>query len=146
MSKVESKIRVATYTPPPVRRQAHHPSRRRVPSGARPLPAAPCARTERLQLRVKATRGVVTLQGKVRTEALRQRAENIARSTLGLRELAQLAFHRRLNFQPRFLEVEFVLDLVQDVVADLAFAAQIDQARGAGLAIIEAVQAPHAEA
>ena len=36
---------------------------------------------------VKATRGVVTLQGKVRTEALRQRAENIARSTLGLREL-----------------------------------------------------------
>jgi len=30
---------------------------------------------------------VVTLQGKVRTETLRQRVENIARSTLGLREL-----------------------------------------------------------
>jgi osmotically-inducible protein OsmY len=43
--------------------------------------------TEHLHLRVKANRGVVTLQGKVRTEALRQRVENIARSTLGLREL-----------------------------------------------------------
>jgi osmotically-inducible protein OsmY len=43
--------------------------------------------TEHLPLRVKATRGVVTIQGKVRTEALRQRVENIARSTLGLREL-----------------------------------------------------------
>ena len=38
-------------------------------------------------MKVKASRGVVTLQGKVRTEALRQRVENIARSTLGLREL-----------------------------------------------------------
>jgi osmotically-inducible protein OsmY len=43
--------------------------------------------TEHLHLRVKASRGVVTLQGKVRTEALRQRAENMVRSTLGLREL-----------------------------------------------------------
>jgi len=43
--------------------------------------------TEHLPVRVKANRGVVTLQGKVRTEALRQRVENIARSTLGLREL-----------------------------------------------------------
>ena len=43
--------------------------------------------TEHVPLKVKAARGVVTLQGKVRTEALRQRAENIARSTLGLREL-----------------------------------------------------------
>ena len=43
--------------------------------------------TEHLHLRIKATRGVVTLQGKVRTEMLRQRVENIARSTLGLREL-----------------------------------------------------------
>jgi len=43
--------------------------------------------TEHLPLRVKATRGIVTIQGKVRTEALRQRVENIARSTLGLREL-----------------------------------------------------------
>ena len=43
--------------------------------------------TEHLPVRVKANRGIVALQGKVRTEALRQRAENIARSTLGLREL-----------------------------------------------------------
>ena len=43
--------------------------------------------TEHLPVRVKANRGVVTLQGKVRTEALRQRVENIARSTLGLKEL-----------------------------------------------------------
>ncbi|MCE0499134.1 MAG: BON domain-containing protein [Methylacidiphilales bacterium] len=43
--------------------------------------------TEHLPLRVKASRGIVTLQGKVRTEALRQRAENLTRSSLGLREL-----------------------------------------------------------
>ena len=43
--------------------------------------------TEHLPVRVKANRGVVTISGKVRTEALRQRVENIARSTLGLREL-----------------------------------------------------------
>jgi osmotically-inducible protein OsmY len=43
--------------------------------------------TEHLPLRVKASRGIVTLLGKVRTEALRQRAENLTRSTLGLREL-----------------------------------------------------------
>ena len=43
--------------------------------------------TEHLPVRVKALRGVVTLQGKVRTEALRQRVENLTRSTLGLREL-----------------------------------------------------------
>jgi osmotically-inducible protein OsmY len=43
--------------------------------------------TEHVPLRVKANRGVVTIQGKVRTEALRQRVENIARSTMGLREL-----------------------------------------------------------
>ena len=43
--------------------------------------------TEHLPVRVKANRGVVALQGKVRTEALRQLVEGIARSTLGLREL-----------------------------------------------------------
>jgi osmotically-inducible protein OsmY len=43
--------------------------------------------TEHLPLKVKASRGVLTLQGKVRTEALRQRVEHIARATLGLREL-----------------------------------------------------------
>jgi osmotically-inducible protein OsmY len=43
--------------------------------------------TEHLPVRVKATRGIIAVSGKVRTEALRQRVENIARSTLGLREL-----------------------------------------------------------
>lgn len=43
--------------------------------------------TEHLHVKVKANRGTVTLQGKVHTEGLRQRAENLARSTLGLREL-----------------------------------------------------------
>ena len=43
--------------------------------------------TEHVPVKVKANRGVVTLQGKVRNEALRQRVENITRSTLGLREL-----------------------------------------------------------
>ena len=43
--------------------------------------------TEHLPVKVKAVRGVVTLAGKVRTEALRQRVENLTRSTLGLREL-----------------------------------------------------------
>jgi osmotically-inducible protein OsmY len=43
--------------------------------------------TEHLPVRVKAARGIVTVQGKVRSEALRQRVENISRSTLGLREL-----------------------------------------------------------
>jgi osmotically-inducible protein OsmY len=43
--------------------------------------------TEHVPVRVKANRGIVVVQGKVRTEALRQRVENVARSTLGLREL-----------------------------------------------------------
>jgi osmotically-inducible protein OsmY len=43
--------------------------------------------TEHLPLKVKAHRGVLTLQGKVRSEALRQRVEHMARATLGLREL-----------------------------------------------------------
>jgi hypothetical protein len=43
--------------------------------------------TEHLPVKVKANRGIIAVQGKVRTEALRQRVENIARSTLGLREL-----------------------------------------------------------
>jgi hypothetical protein len=43
--------------------------------------------TNNLSVKVKAVRGVVALQGKVGTEALRQRVENIARSTLGMREL-----------------------------------------------------------
>ena len=43
--------------------------------------------TEHLPIKVKAARGVVTLQGKVRTEALRRKVENLARSTVGLKEL-----------------------------------------------------------
>ena len=43
--------------------------------------------TEHLPVKVKANRGVLALQGKVRTEALRQRVEHLARATLGLREL-----------------------------------------------------------
>ena len=43
--------------------------------------------TEHLPVKVVANRGVVSLQGKVASEALRQQAENIARSTLGVREL-----------------------------------------------------------
>lgn len=43
--------------------------------------------TEYLPIKVKALRGVVTLQGKVRTEALRRKVENLARSTVGLKEL-----------------------------------------------------------
>ena len=43
--------------------------------------------TERQTFKVKAARGVVTLQGKVATETQRQNTENIARSTLGVREL-----------------------------------------------------------
>jgi osmotically-inducible protein OsmY len=43
--------------------------------------------TEHLPLKVKAHRGVLTLQGKVRSEVLRQRVEHIARATIGLREL-----------------------------------------------------------
>jgi osmotically-inducible protein OsmY len=43
--------------------------------------------TEHLPVKVKAARGVLTLNGKVRTEALRQRVEHMARATIGLREL-----------------------------------------------------------
>ena len=43
--------------------------------------------TEHLPVRIKANRGIVAVAGKVRTEALRQRVENLSRSTLGLREL-----------------------------------------------------------
>lgn len=43
--------------------------------------------SEHLPVKVTANRGVVALHGKVNTEALRRRVENIARSTLGVREL-----------------------------------------------------------
>lgn len=43
--------------------------------------------TEHLPLKVVAHRGMVTLAGKVRTDALRQRVEQLARATLGVIEL-----------------------------------------------------------
>jgi osmotically-inducible protein OsmY len=43
--------------------------------------------TEHLPVKVTANRGVVALHGKVNTELLRRRVENITRSTLGVREL-----------------------------------------------------------
>ena len=43
--------------------------------------------TEHLPIKAVAKRGVLSLQGKVRTEALRQRVEHMARATLGVREL-----------------------------------------------------------
>ena len=43
--------------------------------------------TEHLPVKATAKRGVLTLQGKVRTEALRQRVEQMTRATLGVREL-----------------------------------------------------------
>jgi len=54
--------------------------------------------TEHLPVRVKANRGVVAVQGKVRTEALRQRVENIARSTLRAEGAPQLTLHLGRNF------------------------------------------------
>jgi osmotically-inducible protein OsmY len=43
--------------------------------------------TEHVPVRIKAIHGQVTLHGKVRTDLLRQRIENVARATLGLRDL-----------------------------------------------------------
>ena len=43
--------------------------------------------TAHLSVKAVAKRGVLTLQGKVRTEALRQRVDQLARATLGVREL-----------------------------------------------------------
>jgi len=43
--------------------------------------------TEHVPVKATAKRGVVTLTGRVRTEALRQRVENLSRATLGVVEL-----------------------------------------------------------
>jgi len=86
--KVESKLTIATFTPAPALKIAEPPQ-----LDDESLQALVLFRlgliqeTEHLRVKVKATRGVVTLQGKVDSEALRQRAENIARATLGIREL-----------------------------------------------------------
>ena len=52
--------------------------------------------TEHLPVRVKANRGIVALQGKVRTEALRQRVENHRPLHARPPRIAQLALHRGL--------------------------------------------------
>ena len=85
---VESYLTVATFTPAPALKIAEPPQLDDESLQALILFRLRLVReTEHLSLKVKASRGVVALQGKVRTEALRQRVENIARSTLGIREL-----------------------------------------------------------
>jgi osmotically-inducible protein OsmY len=87
-SEVDSSLRLSTYAPPPMTPVSEPPQLDDESLQALALFRLRLVReTEHLNLKVKASRGVVTLQGKVRTEALRQRAENIVRSTLGIREL-----------------------------------------------------------
>ncbi len=87
-TEVDSTIRLSTFTPPPVTPVTETPQIDDESLQALVLFRLRIVReTEHLHLKVKATRGVLTLQGKVRTEAQRKRAENIARSTLGVREL-----------------------------------------------------------
>jgi len=86
--KVDSQLTTSTFTPPPMLRASEPP---RVDDES--LQALILFRlllvreTEALTLKVTAVRGVVTLQGKVPSGAVRQLVENIARSTLGIREL-----------------------------------------------------------
>lgn len=87
-SSVDSKLKLSTFIPPP-----HTPVNAPPQIDDESLQALVLFRLrlvhdmEHHALKVKATRGVVTLQGKVATEAQRQSVENIARSTLGIREL-----------------------------------------------------------
>jgi len=86
--EIDSNLTAATFVPAPMLKIAEPPQLDDESLQALVLFRLRLVReTENLSVKVKATRGVVTLQGKVRTEALRQRAENIARSTLGIREL-----------------------------------------------------------
>ena len=85
---VDSNLTASTFTPSPMLKSAEPPQIDDESLQALVLFRLRLVReTEDLSVKVKASRGVVTLQGKVRTETLRQRAENIARSTLGIREL-----------------------------------------------------------
>ncbi len=87
-SPVDSELSTSTYTPPPLSPVTQPPQLDDESLQALALFRLRLVRdTEHLPLKVKASRGIVTLQGKVRTEALRQRAENIVRSTLGIVEL-----------------------------------------------------------
>ena len=86
--KVESSLAISTFTPAPMLKLAEPPQLDDESLQALVLFRLTLVQeTQNLHLKVKAARGVVALQGKVGTEALRQRAENIARSTLGVREL-----------------------------------------------------------
>jgi len=86
--KVESTLTLATFTPAPALKLAEPPQLDDESLQALVLFRLSLVReTEHLPVKVKASRGVVSLQGRVATEALRQRAENIARSTLGIKEL-----------------------------------------------------------
>jgi len=86
--KIESTLKLATFTPAPALKLAEPPQLDDESLQALVLFRLSLVReTEHLPVKVKASRGVVTLQGRVATEALRQRAENIARSTLGIKEL-----------------------------------------------------------
>ena len=86
--QVDSELQLSTFTPPPLRKSAEPPQVDDESLQTLVLFRLRLVReTEHLSVKVKATRGVVALQGKVRTEALRQRVENLTRSTLGLREL-----------------------------------------------------------
>ncbi len=86
--EIESRLESATFTPSPMLKSSEPPQLDDESLEALVLFRLRLVReTEQLSLKVKANRGVVTLQGKLRDEALRQRVENIARSTLGIREL-----------------------------------------------------------
>jgi hypothetical protein len=86
--EVTSHLTEATFTPAPMLKVTEPPQVDDESLQALVLFRLSLVReTEALAIKVKASRGVVTLQGKIPTEALRQRAENIARSTLGIREL-----------------------------------------------------------
>ena len=86
--KADSHLTLSTFTPAPALKLAEPPQLDDESLQALVLFRLRLVReTEHVTIKVKAVRGVVTLQGKVRTEALRQRVENIARSTLGMREL-----------------------------------------------------------
>lgn len=88
VGEVTSKLQFASFTPPPTLKSAAPPLLDDESLQALVLFRLRLVReTEPLPIKVKANRGVVTLQGKVRTEALRQRVENLSRSTLGIREL-----------------------------------------------------------
>jgi len=86
--EVESSLKVGSFVPPPHLAASQPPQVDDESLQALVLFRLRLVReTEHLPVKVKASRGILTLQGKVRSEALRQRVENIARSALGVREL-----------------------------------------------------------